>query len=124
MIKDTLDLKPNVVENTFSGKVKILLKFQEPTNQVTLHAGHELEFEDSDVKLWKIHSNGSEIEKTEIKIRRVDRMPRKPQLVVYLKEYEKQGIEAELEIDFRGQIFDNSNGLFKGKVNLIKTYFF
>lgn len=60
-----------------------------------------------------------------IDIRRVDRMLRKPQLVLYLVNNEKQGTTAELEIDFQGQIFENSNGLFKGKVdrnNLIRYF--
>lgn len=82
-----------------------------------MHAAHELEIESSDVKLWRVGANDSDVEsntKTEMKIRRVDRMPRKPQLVLYLSDYEKQGTVAELEVDFKGQIFENSYGLFKG----------
>lgn len=41
-------------------------------------------------------------------------MPRKPLLVIYLQNTEKQGTMAELEIDFQGQIFEDASGFFKG----------
>jgi hypothetical protein len=50
----------------------------------------------------------------EIKIRRVDRMIKKPLLVIHLENTLKQGTIAELEIDFNGQIWDSSEGMFKG----------
>jgi aminopeptidase N len=50
----TIDLRPNMEESTFTGKIKIVLTWQEPTNQITLHAAHELEVAESDIKLTKI----------------------------------------------------------------------
>ena len=50
----TLDLRPNMEESTFTGKIKIILTWQEPTNQITLHAAHDLELAESDIKLSKI----------------------------------------------------------------------
>lgn len=50
----TLDLRPNMEESTFSGKIKIIMTWQEPTNQITLHASHDLEVAESDIKLSKI----------------------------------------------------------------------
>lgn len=50
----TLDLRPNIEESTFTGKIKIVLTWQEPTNQITLHAAHDLEVAESDIKLTKI----------------------------------------------------------------------
>lgn len=50
----TIDLRPNIEESTFSGKIKIVLTWQEPTNQITLHASHDLEVAESDIKLSKI----------------------------------------------------------------------
>jgi aminopeptidase N len=50
----TIDLRPNMEESTFTGKIKIVLTWQEPTNQITLHASHELEVAESDIKLSKI----------------------------------------------------------------------
>jgi Peptidase M1 N-terminal domain len=50
----------------------------------------------------------------EIAIRRVDRMIKKPLLVIHLQNTLKQGTVAELEIDFNGQIWESSVGMFKG----------
>lgn len=50
----TLDLRPNLADSLFSGKVKIVLTWQEPTNKISLHASHDLEIVDSDVKLMQI----------------------------------------------------------------------
>jgi Peptidase M1 N-terminal domain len=50
----------------------------------------------------------------EISIRRVDRMIKKPLLVIHLQNTLKQGTVAEIEIDFNGQIWETSMGMFKG----------
>lgn len=50
----TIDLRPNIEESTFSGKIKIVMTWQEPTNQITIHAAHDLEIGESDIKLSKI----------------------------------------------------------------------
>lgn len=50
----TIDLRPNMEESTFTGKIKIVLTWQEPTNQITLHASHDLEVAETDIKLSKI----------------------------------------------------------------------
>lgn len=52
---------------------------------------------------------------TQLKIKRIDRLPKKPMLVIYLTEMLKRGSQCELEIQFGGRIFDHSaEGLFKG----------
>ena len=53
-------------------------------------------------------------ERKEIPIRRIDRMIKKPVLVLYLKDTLKQGTIAELEIDFSGSIWESAEGMFKG----------
>lgn len=55
----TLDLRPNIDDNTFTGKVKIVLTWQEPTNQITLHASHDLEILTSDVKIHRLGIDSS-----------------------------------------------------------------
>jgi aminopeptidase N len=50
----TIDLRPSIEESTFSGKIKIVMTWQEPTNQITLHAAHDLDIAESDIKLSKI----------------------------------------------------------------------
>jgi hypothetical protein len=49
-----LDLRPNIEESAFTGSVKIVLTWQEPTNKITLHAANDLEIADSDIKLYQI----------------------------------------------------------------------
>lgn len=50
----TLDLRPNVEESTFTGKVVIIMTVHEPTNRVVLHAAHELEIAENEVKLTQV----------------------------------------------------------------------
>jgi Peptidase M1 N-terminal domain len=50
----TLDIRPIIEESTFTGKVKIVMTFQEPTNKVVLHASHDLEIAENDIKLLMI----------------------------------------------------------------------
>lgn len=50
----TLDIRPNLEESTFTGKIKIVLTWQEPTNKITLHASHALEVAENDIKLLQI----------------------------------------------------------------------
>lgn len=50
----TIDLRPHIEESTFTGKIKIVMTWQEPTNQITLHASHDLEVAEPDIKLTKI----------------------------------------------------------------------
>lgn len=41
-------------ESIFTGKIKIVMTVLEPTNQITLHASHDLEVAETDIKLTKI----------------------------------------------------------------------
>lgn len=64
---------------------------------------------------FSIHQDPSKTDvPVEIAIRRVDRMIKKPLLVIHLQNALKQGTVAELEIDFNGQIWETSEGMFKG----------
>lgn len=116
------------------------MTWQEPTNQITIHAAHDLEVAEPDIKLTKIGMDETWVVRVkveilklnlfhlhsihqdpaqkdypkEIPIRRVDRMIKKPLLVIHLQNTLKQGTVAELEIDFNGQIWETSEGMFKG----------
>jgi hypothetical protein len=64
---------------------------------------------------YSIHQDPTKIDfPKEIPIRRIDRMIKKPLLVIHLQNTLKQGTVAELEIDFNGQIWESSQGMFKG----------
>lgn len=67
------------------------------------------------IKNFSIHQDPSTVDfPKDIPIRRVDRMIKKPLLVIHLQNTLKQGTVAELEIDFNGQIWESSEGMFKG----------
>jgi hypothetical protein len=55
-----------------------------------------------------------DVQHENISIRRVDRNIKKSLLEIYLKDKEKQGTVVTIEIEFSGQIWENTEGLFKG----------
>lgn len=107
-------------ESTFTGKIKIIMTFHEPTSKIVLHAAHDLEIAESDIKLLQIGVDAMINQEAiddlpkEIPIRRVDRVIKKPQLEIFLKDAAKQGTIASLEIFFSGQIWESVEGMFKG----------
>lgn len=54
--KYTIEIRPNLEEYNFWGKIKIGLIWQEPTNKIVLHASNELEIADDDVKVLQYSS--------------------------------------------------------------------
>lgn len=64
--------------------------------------------------VYSIHQDPSKVDyPKEIPIRRIDRMIKKPLLVIHLQNTLKQGTVAELEIDFNGHIWESAEGMFK-----------
>jgi hypothetical protein len=116
----TLDIRPNIEDSKFTGSVIIIMTFLEPTNKVVLHAGHDLEVAEEEIKLAQIGvdesiDNITKIESpAEISIRRVGRAVKKPMLEIFLHNSVKQGTIARLEISFKGTIWENAEGMFKG----------
>lgn len=49
-----------------------------------------------------------------VPIKRIDRLPKKPVLIIYLKETMKQGTVCDLEIEFSGSLWEYAEGFFKG----------
>lgn len=49
-----------------------------------------------------------------LEIKRTDRLPKRPVFQVYLKEPLKNGSVCELELHFSGNIWEQTEGLFKG----------
>lgn len=107
-------------ESTFTGKIKIIMTFHEPTSKIVLHAAHDLEIAEREIKLKQIGIDSAIDQEAkndlpkDIPIRRVDRVIKKPQLEIFLKDPPKQGTVASLEIDFNGQIWESVEGMFKG----------
>lgn len=50
----TLDIRPNILESSFAGKIRIIVQCNETSDRITLHAHHELQIERSDIKLRRI----------------------------------------------------------------------
>lgn len=48
-----------------------------------------------------------------LEIKRTDRLPKRPIFQVYLQTALKNGSKCELQINFKGQIWENTEGLFK-----------
>lgn len=114
-----LDIRPNMIDDTFTGIIKMNLSWNDDTKKISLHAHHDLNIEEKDIILRKINpkkdSNSESEEKfSNIAIERADRMPKRTVFVIYLKEAVTQGTECELEIKFHGKIWESTEGLFKG----------
>jgi len=50
----TIDLRPNMEESKFTGKIKIVMTWQEPTNQITIHCHNDLEVAENTIRLSQI----------------------------------------------------------------------
>lgn len=46
-----IELRPLIEDSTFTGTVKINASWQEQTNKITLHAHHDLQIDDSDIRV-------------------------------------------------------------------------
>ncbi|GAB0096680.1 Aminopeptidase [Sergentomyia squamirostris] len=112
----TLDIRPNLVDSSFTGKVRIIVQCNTTSDRITLHAHHELQIERSDIKLNRIsdEDDSNEDDSAEVKIRRASHTPKKPIFVIYLVDTVKNGTILNLEIGFSGMIWDGAEGLFKG----------
>ncbi|XP_055696927.1 aminopeptidase N isoform X1 [Phlebotomus papatasi] len=112
----TLDLRPNLSESTFTGKVRIIVQCNETSDRITLNAHQELHIERSDIKLKRVleQEDSDELNSTDVRIRRASHTPKKSVFVIYLVDTVKNGTVLDLEIGFNGMIWESAEGLFKG----------
>jgi hypothetical protein len=47
-------------------------------------------------------------------VKRVDRLPKKPIFIIHLNEELKKGAQCEVEISFKGVLWETAEGLFRG----------
>ncbi|XP_058826210.1 aminopeptidase N [Topomyia yanbarensis] len=113
-INYTLRIELNVEQLSFLGDVNISMTCTKRTNQINLHAHNDLQVDEVNLDVVQYTDNG---ETTAIKIRRVDRVPKKPLLVIYLHDDLAAGGVYEARIQFKGMIWENTEGLFQGKYN-------
>ncbi|KAM7360043.1 aminopeptidase N isoform 1-T2 [Cochliomyia hominivorax] len=113
-----IDLRPDIIENTFSGSIKMNLSWNLPIKKISLHAHFDLQINERSIKLSKIIWINGDAQIENIPIIRGDRMPKKTVFVIYLKDKVDECAHCELKIDFEGYIWETTEGLFKGSYTI------
>nr|XP_040240358.1 aminopeptidase N [Anopheles coluzzii] len=108
----SLHLHPVLDRSIFSGRVNITLLCAKATNQINLHAHHDLTVDELELEVVRI---GEAEGGTKVPIRRVDRVPKKPLLVIYFHDALTAGAAYEVRLRFVGNIWENVEGIFEGK---------
>lgn len=108
----TLQIKLDAEQLAFRGHVNITMMCTKSTNQINLHAHHDLMIDEDNLEVFQNDGNGNI---NQVKIRRVDRVPKKPLLVVYFHDDLILNNLYEAHISFKGMIWENTEGLFQGK---------
>ncbi|XP_058446864.1 aminopeptidase N [Malaya genurostris] len=114
----TLRIKLNAEQLSFSGAVNITMACTKRTNQINLHAHNNLQIDEVNLDVIQHLDDG---ETSLVKIRRVDRVPKKPLLVVYLQDDLTANGLYEARIHFKGMIWENTEGLFQGKYKQVNS---
>ncbi|XP_065072809.1 aminopeptidase N [Ochlerotatus camptorhynchus] len=110
-----LRLELDADQLAFHGTVNITMTCTKQTNQINLHAHHDLQVDEENIELVQHTDNGKA---NTLKIRRVDRVPKKPLLVIYFHDDLTIGGLYEARINFKGMIWENTEGLFQGKYKI------
>ncbi|KAH8417298.1 hypothetical protein KR222_008393, partial [Zaprionus bogoriensis] len=113
-LKYEVYLEPKVEECTFSGFIKMNLRWKADSKKIWFHSHFDMNIDDKKIRLTGVNDNVNELQS---KILRGSRLPRKTVYIVYLKEVIKQGTECILEIPFEGNIWGSAEGLFTGSYN-------
>ncbi|XP_055524204.1 aminopeptidase N [Wyeomyia smithii] len=108
----TLLLEVNAEDLSFHGNVNITMTCAKRTNQINLHAHHDLQVDEVNLEVFQHTQSGKSMP---VKIRRIDRVPKKPLLVIYLQDDLSVGSLYEVRLLFKGEIWENTEGLFQGK---------
>uniref|UniRef100_U5EY25 Aminopeptidase n=1 Tax=Corethrella appendiculata TaxID=1370023 RepID=U5EY25_9DIPT len=115
----TLDLRTNLDESTFKGHVKIFATCLKSTNQIQLHAHDDLTIAENEIVVREHKSTQEKkenaVQPTDVKIRRIDKLFKKPILVIYLQEVLEVGLIYEIDVSFSGRIGNEEGGIFSGK---------
>ncbi|XP_035914900.1 aminopeptidase N [Anopheles stephensi] len=105
----SLYLHPILEKSSFAGRVNITMMCAKSTNQITLHAHHDLTVDELDLEVVKMS------DESKIAIRRVGRVPKKPLLEIYFHNSLTVGVSYEVRLKFNGNIWENVEGIFEGK---------
>ncbi|ETN63260.1 protease m1 zinc metalloprotease [Anopheles darlingi] len=116
----SLYLHPDLHRATFTGSVNITMLCTKRTNQITLHAHHDLRVDEVNLAVVPLPAPRGEPDAavpapSPLRIRRVDRVPKKPLLVIYFHDDLVVGTSYEVRLHFNGNIWENTEGIFEGK---------
>ncbi|XP_050097028.1 aminopeptidase N [Anopheles aquasalis] len=113
----SLYLHPDLQRATFTGTVNITMLCTKRTNQITLHAHHDLRVDEVNLSVVAVPAEpaGASASSSTLRIRRVDRVPKKPLLVIYFHDDLVVGTSYEARLHFDGNIWENTEGIFEGK---------
>lgn len=113
-VKYALQLDIDADQLAFHGNVNITMACTKRTNQINLHAHHDLHVDEENIEIVE-YTEADNGKVSTLKIRRVDRVPKKPLLVIYFHDDLTVGATYEARISFKGMIWENTEGLFQGK---------
>lgn len=114
-----LELQPFPNGGNFKGRVKINVTWQDATDEIMIHAHQDLAV--FDVQITQIVPDDETVKQsttpippTSLKIDKIERVPKKPHMIIHLEKALKTGAQCEIEMKFSGALFnDTSEGLFR-----------
>ncbi|KAI4458976.1 protease m1 zinc metalloprotease [Holotrichia oblita] len=114
-------VQPFPEEGYFKGEVRINVTWQESTDLITLHAHNELEISEKDIAVIQFMAD-DESEKlssspmlpSPIKLIKIERVPKKPLIVLHMEKPLNRGSQCEIQLGFAGKMYnDTSEALFR-----------
>uniref|UniRef100_A0A1A9VNN8 Aminopeptidase n=1 Tax=Glossina austeni TaxID=7395 RepID=A0A1A9VNN8_GLOAU len=106
-----IHLHPIMEKDSFTGTIKINISWSQAIKKISLHAHYDLNLNERTLTLLKVSKDSVE---EAIPILRGDRMLRKTIYIIYLKSTVQECSQCILKIDFEGNIWQSTEGLFKG----------
>ncbi|XP_037950575.1 aminopeptidase N [Teleopsis dalmanni] len=104
-----LRLYPNIDDCTFEGNMKMNIFWKEDSKKISFHAHYDLQIFNITIKKL----NESQMVDKNLDILRTDQSRKTSIFVIYLKEVMKKGTKCLIELNFNGQIYFETEGLFK-----------
>lgn len=109
-----LEIQPFISEGHFTGNVKILVTWQEPSDKVTLNAQGDLDI--SDVKVTQVtladehqdKNSSTPLTPIDIKVKEIEKISNKKLLVLHLERPANRGTQCEIQIKFSGKIVNET----------------
>lgn len=114
-----LDLQPFPEEGYFTGRVRINVTWQDTSDMITLHAHQNLEILSTEITQFVADDDTERTASTPtpltlLKLLKIERVPKKPIIELYLERKFNRGTQCEIDMSFKGKMFnDTSEGMFR-----------